>query len=65
MNPFKYLIMIPFGWLLLQLYRATGNYGVALILFAILIKVILLPLSIKSKKSMMKMSRLSPRLKAL
>ena len=65
MNPFKYLIMIPFGWLLLQLYRATGNYGIALILFSILIKVILLPLSVKSKKSMMKMSRLSPRLKAL
>ena len=34
MNPFKYLIMIPFGWLLLQLYRATGNYGIALILFS-------------------------------
>lgn len=65
MNPFKYLIMIPFGWLLLQLYRVTGNYGIALILFSILIKVILLPLSVKSKKSMMKMSRLSPRLKAL
>lgn len=65
MNPFKYLIMIPFGWILLQLYKVVGNYGVALILFSLLIKLILLPVSIKSKKSMMKMSRLSPRLKAL
>lgn len=65
MNPFKYLIMIPFGWILLQLYKPIGNYGIALILFSLLIKLILLPLSIKSKKSMMKMSRLSPRLKEL
>lgn len=65
MNPFKTLIMEPFGWILLQLYKLVDNYGVALILFSILIKVVLLPISIKSKKSMMKMSRLSPRLKAL
>ncbi len=65
MNPFKTLIMEPFGWILLQLYKVVDNYGVALILFSILIKVILLPISIKSKKSMMKMSRLSPRLKEL
>ena len=34
MNPFKYLIMIPFGWVLRQLYLLVGNYGLALILFA-------------------------------
>ncbi len=65
MNPFKYLIMIPFGWILLQFYKVVGNYGITLILFSAFIKIILLPLSIKSKKSMMKISRLSPRLKAL
>ncbi len=65
MNPFKYLIMIPFGWILLQLYRLVGNYGVALILFSLFIKLVLLPLSMKSKKSMMKMSRLAPKQKAL
>lgn len=58
-------IQIPFGWILAQLYAFTQSYGVALILFAILIKVILLPMSAKSKKSMMKMSRLAPKVQAL
>ncbi len=65
MNPFKYLIMIPFGWVLRQLYTLVGNYGVALILFSLLVKIILLPMSIKSKRSMLKMNRLSPMMNAL
>ena len=56
------LITIPFGWLLAVLYDFTSNYGVALIIFAIVVKVIMIPLSAKSKKNTMKMSRLQPRL---
>ena len=59
------IIRVPFGYLLDFLYRFTSNYGVAMILFAILVKVILLPISAKSKKSTMKMSRLTPRLKEI
>lgn len=59
------LIKIPFGYLLDWLYQFTTNYGVALILFAVLIKLILLPTSIKSKRSSMKISRISPRVQAL
>ena len=59
------LIQIPFGYLLDGLYQLTTNYGVALILFAIILKLILLPTTAKSKKSTMKMSRLTPRLQAL
>lgn len=65
MNGIGDLIKIPFGYLLDWLYQFTTNYGLSLIIFAILIKVVLLPASIKSKKSSMKMSRLSPRVQAL
>ncbi len=65
MNGIGDLIKIPFGYLLDLLYQFTTNYGLALILFAILIKLVLLPASIKSKKSSMKMSRISPRVQAL
>ena len=65
MNGLGDLIKIPFGYLLDLLYQFTTNYGLALIIFAILIKLVLLPASIKSKKSSMKMSRLSPRIQAL
>ena len=58
-------IRVPFGYLLAWLYQLTSNYGVALIIFAVLLKLILLPATAKSKKSTMKMSRLQPRLQAL
>ena len=58
-------IRIPFGYLLSWLYQLTTNYGVALIIFAIFLKLILLPATAKSKKSAMKMSRMQPRLQAL
>ncbi len=59
------IIRVPFGYLMDWLYQFTSNYGLALILFAVLVKVILLPATAKSKKSSMKMSRLAPRVQAL
>ena len=59
------IIRIPFGWLLALLYEFTSNYGIALIIFAVALKLILFPLTAKSKKSMMKMSRLTPRVQVL
>ena len=54
------LITVPFGWLLAQLYNIFNNYGVAMILFGIMVQLILMPIKAKSKKSMMKMSRVQP-----
>ncbi len=54
------IVTVPFGWLLGQLYQLTNNYGVAMILFAVLVQLVLMPINAKSKKSMMKMSRLTP-----
>ena len=56
------IIQVPFGYLLDGLYQLTHSYGWALILFSIIVKLILLPTTIKSKRSMMKMSRLTPKL---
>ena len=56
------LITIPFGWLLGWLYDVTSNYGIAMILFAVAVQMALLPITIKSKKTTMKMSRMQPRL---
>ena len=55
----------PFGWLLMWLYELTNNYGVAVFLFALVVKVVLLYFSAKSKKSMMRQSRFTPYLKEL
>lgn len=59
------IIRIPFGYVLEFFYNFCNNYGIALILFSLAVKLLLLPISAKSKKSMMKTSRLQPRIKQI
>lgn len=69
--------MMDFGWKLIRpisklIYRAIGffysiipNYGISIILLAIILKLILHPLTAKSYKSMKEMNELAPKLKEL
>ncbi len=51
------LILMPFSWLITTFcHLFANNYGMALILFAIVVKVILFPFSLKGKRSMVRMS---------
>ena len=59
------IIQVPFGYLLDWLYQFSGSYGFALIIFSIVVQLVLLPMTAKSKKSMMKMSRLQPQMQEL
>ena len=45
-----------FGYLLQFLYQLVNNYGIAIILFTVIIKIVLLPLSIKQQKTLKKSS---------
>jgi YidC/Oxa1 family membrane protein insertase len=65
MSIFNTIITTPFSWIFMVLYNFCHSYGLALILFSLIVKLILLPFSIKSKRNMVKMGRLSPKLKAL
>lgn len=58
------IILKPFAWLLLLFYNYFG-YGVALMLFALIIKVVLFPVSLKGKKSMIQMNMLSGKMQKL
>ena len=60
-----YAICIPFAALLRLFYNLTGSYGVSLILFTLVIKLILLPFQMKSKKSMVRMSRMSGKMQEI
>ena len=62
---FGEIITWPFAKLMVWLYGLTGNYGVALILFALAVNLIMTPFMAKSKKSMMRSSRLQPMLQEL
>ena len=62
---FGLVIVRPLGLLLLFIFEHVGSYGLAVILFALLVKLVILPLTIKSKKSMLKMTALNAELQQL
>ena len=54
-----------FGYLLNFINDFVGNYGLAIILFTVLIKIIMLPLSIKQQRTMKKSAKLQEKMKVL
>lgn len=59
------LIMWPFSQLLNILFTLTGSYGLSIVLFAVVIKLIMLYPSAKSKRNMMHMARMNPKLQEI
>ena len=62
---FAQIILSPFVWLLTVFYNLFGSYGLALIFFAIVVKLILFPFSLKGKRSMIQMNMLSDKMQKL
>ena len=60
-----YYIVYPFSWLLNAFYHAFNNYGLAIILFALIVKIVLYPLTLKGKRGMIQMNMLSGKLDQL
>ena len=59
------LVTAPFAWLMRLFYSLSGSYGVSLILFTLAVKLVMLPFQMKSKKSMVRMGRLTSKQKEL
>ena len=55
----------PILWALKFIYKFVGNYGVAIIILTIFIKILTFPLVLKSMKGMRKMAEFQPKMKAL
>lgn len=53
-------IVMALGWIIKTIYDLVQNYGVAIILFTIVMKLLLLPLNIKSQKAMKKQQKIQP-----
>lgn len=58
-------INVPFAWILEQFYNLTNNYIVALFLFALVFKILLLPSSISQQKGSAKQQRLQPKIRRI
>ncbi len=59
------IIAKPLGALLKLIYDMVGNYGLAIILFTIITKILLLPINIKQTQSTKKMNDINPKMKAI
>lgn len=59
------IIATPLGWIMKGCYFVCKNYGIALLLFTLLTRLITFPLQIKQQKSTARMSMLQPELKKL
>jgi YidC/Oxa1 family membrane protein insertase len=60
-----YFLAVPLFWALSKVHAVTGNWGVAIILVTVLLKLLFYPLSETSYRSMAKMKALAPRIKNL
>ena len=60
-----YYICIPFAWLVRLFYTMTGSYGMAIILFTLVVKLLMLPFQMKSKKSMIRMTRMNGKMQEI
>lgn len=54
-----------FGYLLNIINNFVGNYGLAIILFTLIIKLIMLPLSVKQQRTMKKSAKIQEKMKIL
>ena len=54
-----------FGYALNFLYEFIGNYGVAIILFSVLVKIVMLPISISQQKTMKKSQKINDEMKQI
>lgn len=54
-----------FGYILNFFYEVIGNFGVAIILFSLLVKIILLPMSVKQQKTMKKSIKINEEMKQI
>ncbi|MBQ7751817.1 MAG: YidC/Oxa1 family membrane protein insertase [Clostridia bacterium] len=57
---FELLITRPLGFIIRSIYELVQNYGLSIILFTIVVKLILMPLQAKSQKSMKKQQKIQP-----
>ncbi len=60
MNVFSLLITTPLGYILSGIYSLVQNYGIAILVFTLVVKLLMMPLLAKQQKSMRQMQKVQP-----
>ena len=59
------IIYWPFGMLMKGIYSLVGNYGIAIIIFGIIVKLLLLPLAFSNEKTRLRNMRIQPKMREI
>lgn len=62
MSDFFNFLYIPFGWLLHWIYEFIGSYGWSLIIFTLIVRLLMFPLSVSQQNGSAKQARLQPKI---
>ena len=57
---FEMLITRPLGFIIRMIYGLVQNYGLSILLFTVVVKLLLMPLQVKSQKAMKKQQKIQP-----
>lgn len=64
-DAFNFVISRPLGYILYWCYFITRNYGLSLVLFTLVTRLLLWPLAVKQQKSSAEMLRMQPKMAAI
>lgn len=65
MDTLIYYICIPLGWLMKLCWKIVSNYGLAIIFFTFITKIVLMPLSVWIQKNSIAMVKIQPQINFL
>ncbi len=65
MNAIYDIVGVPFGYLMMLIYKVFKNYAVSIIVFTVVTKLLLLPVNYKTQKNAARMQLLAPKLEKL
>jgi len=65
MNAIYDILGVPFGFVLRLIFNTVGNYGIALVLFTLFARLLMLPTSISQQKGTSKTQRLQPKIRKI
>jgi YidC/Oxa1 family membrane protein insertase len=65
LNLINTVLGIPFGFIIYFAYRIIGSYGIAILVFAVIVKIVLFPVNILTQKNSIRFLKLQPSLNTL
>jgi len=65
LNAIYDIVGVPFGYLMMLIYKVFKNYAVSIIVFTVVTKLLLLPVNYKTQKNAARMQLLAPKLEKL